>query len=507
MPIRSVACALVAVAASVPCLAGPLNPPGGPIAPTNKTLDEVEPRTPIGPATTPAGGGAVFEINTPGHYYLTGDVVVPALSSGIRVNADSTTVDLNGFRIVGQPNSANGIHIDARFATVRNGSIETMGEQGVLNENLQSRFYDLTVTECELIGLEAGAGSVVERCVVRGCGEAGAFTGAIQVGSSTIVADVYCSVSRSDGIVSGSFCIFERCRVTGSSGTGIDAGNSSVFIACETTNNLGSGADVGNESVVVACISRNNDSWGFVGSGSAFDVCRASINGLDGFQLNSRSTATGCSATSNTGAGFKADSYGAMTGCVAQGNSEQGFDVGRGCVLTECLAHDNTLEGILTISGGTNANVLIESCASTDNAGAGISAGNAAVVRNCSSTNNDGHGILVGGASQVVGCTARQSGLDGINAGGDSLVLNNLCDSNGSGAAIEVTSTDCRIEGNHVIDNMQGIVSAGGSLVIRNSASNNAGGNFSFQASDLVGPTVSGSGVIGSTNPWANFEY
>ncbi|HZW06443.1 MAG TPA: hypothetical protein VFF65_04910, partial [Phycisphaerales bacterium] len=53
--------------------AGPIDPPAGPVAPTGRTLAEVEPRTPIGPVTTPGDADAVFKITQPGSYYLAGN--------------------------------------------------------------------------------------------------------------------------------------------------------------------------------------------------------------------------------------------------------------------------------------------------------------------------------------------------------------------------------------------------------------------------------------------------
>ena len=47
--------------------AGDLNPPPGTVMPTMKTLDEVEPRTPLDPADVP------IVIGSSGSYYITGN--------------------------------------------------------------------------------------------------------------------------------------------------------------------------------------------------------------------------------------------------------------------------------------------------------------------------------------------------------------------------------------------------------------------------------------------------
>src|SRR5947208_16830687 len=52
---------------------GSLTPPGPP-TPTFKTLQQVEPRTPIDATHTPGEGDNQFVINSPGSYYLTGNI-------------------------------------------------------------------------------------------------------------------------------------------------------------------------------------------------------------------------------------------------------------------------------------------------------------------------------------------------------------------------------------------------------------------------------------------------
>src|SRR4051794_6480374 len=68
---------------------GPLTPPGAP-APTMKSLDQIEARTPI--------SAAPFNINASGSYYLTKNLVV-ATGSAIAISANNVTLDLNGFNI------------------------------------------------------------------------------------------------------------------------------------------------------------------------------------------------------------------------------------------------------------------------------------------------------------------------------------------------------------------------------------------------------------------------
>src|SRR5678816_1582998 len=76
---------------------GTLTPPGAP-APTMKTLDQVEPRTPI--------SALPFTISTSGSYYLTASLTAAANVNGITINASNVTLDLRGFEVTGTPGTA-----------------------------------------------------------------------------------------------------------------------------------------------------------------------------------------------------------------------------------------------------------------------------------------------------------------------------------------------------------------------------------------------------------------
>src|SRR5262249_30290848 len=68
---------------------GPLTPPGAP-APTMKTLDQIEARTPI--------SSAPFTITNSGSYYLTTNLSV-STGNAITIATNGVTLDLNGFTI------------------------------------------------------------------------------------------------------------------------------------------------------------------------------------------------------------------------------------------------------------------------------------------------------------------------------------------------------------------------------------------------------------------------
>lgn len=93
------ACAVLLAAAAAG--AGPLDPPAGPVAPTHRTLSEVEPRTAINAANTPGDADALLKITQPGSYYLTGNIAGVAGMHGIEIAARDVTLGLNGFTLSG----------------------------------------------------------------------------------------------------------------------------------------------------------------------------------------------------------------------------------------------------------------------------------------------------------------------------------------------------------------------------------------------------------------------
>ncbi len=141
---------------------GPLDPPGAP-APTMKTLQQVEPRTPISqPASFP------IQINASGSYYLTENITGVPGQHGIVINASNVTMDLNGFTLYGG-GGEYGI-TDPQQAgfwqglTIRNGAIKGW-DTGVWTSLFsQSTYEDLNVSNNSW-GLVIGSGSNVRRVV------------------------------------------------------------------------------------------------------------------------------------------------------------------------------------------------------------------------------------------------------------------------------------------------------------------------------------------------------
>lgn len=198
-------------------VAGPLNPPPGPVTSTGKTLTEVEPRIAINATNTPGDADSLFKIIQPGSYYLTGNITGVSGKHGIKIVSAGVSVDLNGFDLAGVPGSLDGVSVTASGLpniAVRNGSVRGWGDDGV----------DL-----------GSVGSV--NCTVE---------------------NVLASVNGDLGIfVSAGSTVF-RCSAYNNGGHGIRTSSGSLVSQCTAYNNTGSGIQVNTGSTVVGCVLRIN---------------------------------------------------------------------------------------------------------------------------------------------------------------------------------------------------------------------------------------------------------
>jgi len=171
---------------------GSLTPPGAP-APTMKTLQQIEPRTPI--ATAP------FTISQPGSYYLTTNLTVSG-GNAITIATNGVTLDLNGFTIASTAPSATGYGILINSGlwdiTIQNGHIRggvTNDGSGVFSgpgfwygiyysgSDLQNvRVSGVSVSGCQYDGIYVGDGAstTVENCVVGTVGSWGIVANTIR---------------------------------------------------------------------------------------------------------------------------------------------------------------------------------------------------------------------------------------------------------------------------------------------------------------------------------------
>lgn len=118
---------VLALAAERALPQGNLNPPGSP-APTFKTLQQVEPCTPI--------SSLPITLSQAGSYYLTTNLTGVAGQHGITITGSRVTLDLMGFELRGGPGPPSGILMNpATSPHILNGSIVSWGQDGINGTN------------------------------------------------------------------------------------------------------------------------------------------------------------------------------------------------------------------------------------------------------------------------------------------------------------------------------------------------------------------------------------
>jgi hypothetical protein len=257
---------LAVLALSAAALAGPLNPPAGPIISTAKPLSEVEPRTPISVATTPGDSDSTFKISQPGSYYLIANVTGAAGKHGIEITSDNVTVDLNGFSMTGAPGAFAAIANTTTVTgvAVKNGTIFNWPLGGVvLATGRACLVADLNVTSVGGSAIQVQYNSVVRNCTVDDPLSLTTSAG-IKTGCCTLVQGCHVQVSGTgaDGIVVDDGCTVRDCVLNNITANGIRA----IF-----TNNI-------------------------------IENCNVEIAGAAGITVSAGCTVRGCAVSSASGA-------------------------------------------------------------------------------------------------------------------------------------------------------------------------------------------------------------
>jgi parallel beta-helix repeat protein len=255
-------------------LAGPINPPAGPVTSTLKTLVEVEPRIAVNSVNTPASIASQFVITQPGSYYLTGNVSAVTGKNGIEIAAKNVTLDLNGFIVDGRSlaGTLHGIRFSAGVSvtnvTVLNGTISNWSGSGVEGRSSSNcRFERLLVESNDQRGIFAGTNCTVRVCTTANNGLAGIDVffnstvtdcvatsnsdGGIRASSGCTISGCT-AVSNTFGIITGTGCTITHCTAHSNSGAGVTAGSGNLVSQCAATFNQGNGFVIATRSTVTA---------------------------------------------------------------------------------------------------------------------------------------------------------------------------------------------------------------------------------------------------------------
>lgn len=323
---------LIALASS-PLGAGTLAPPPGPIAPSMKTLEEIEPRTIINQTNTPSDGTASFVISQPGSYYLVGNLTGEIGKDGIRIDSSDVTIDLNGHWLLGVAGTTHGIAAPVAVDRIRiaNGTIAFFDGSGILmNGGMNHQLRDLAVQNCDGDGITLGEQASVARCHARENVGHG-----IQVGPASVLRQCTAWQNGGDGLATSQEGVVANCRSDENMGRGIVAGDANVVDRCKAHENDQEGIQTGSLGIVGSSMSLENSGPGiFAGSHSRIYDCLARLNTEFGISAGDQSHIDRCISNFNLGdpstlfAGIRVNSRSWIRQCRAMANTSGGLDGG-----------------------------------------------------------------------------------------------------------------------------------------------------------------------------------
>lgn len=366
---------------------GSLSPPGAP-APTMRSLDEISPGVTI--------NSVPFTITQPGVYSLGRRCTCPDGFNAITVQANGVTIDLNGFDIVGSSGSLNGVYVEPAYGgtTVRNGTIRSMGGDGVSSSNARGvQLEDLVVSSCGGDGVDVAAGTL-SGCRLEDNSGAGLLCTAPGGATQPLRVEVRDSCDRSSSItgnggggisyVGPCDASLEGVDISGNTGHGVS------YVAVVSLPMQGSLYQTGGR-----CSSNTDDGVHIDVSGDGlldFTV-RGTLcdgNSQDGIHVSSSGTATitfeasGGSASSNGASGMKIAAKQKTWLCSnfrVNRNGGSGLSVGPDCVdsatFDQCDFSSNGGSGIDDGGGGgggtAGSHWEMRACTVMDNALHGMS--------------------------------------------------------------------------------------------------------------------------------------
>ncbi|HMJ89562.1 MAG TPA: hypothetical protein VK530_07080 [Candidatus Acidoferrum sp.] len=348
---------------STACAQGALTPPNPP-APTMKTLDQIEARTPI--------SSVPYTISVPGSYYLTTNVTA-TVSNAIVIAISGVTLDLNGFTISSTTASAtgHGILLNSGLCniTILNGFIQsgvTNNGSGVFNgpgfrsgiycpgtPPLSTRISGISVLGCRVDGIllstSVGGSTTVDSCTVQTVGGVGIAASTItrsvaaDCGAYGIFGDQVSDCRGESVGVSGGSGIYantvQNCRGISNSGEGIRAYTAQN---CYGTSSSGTG---------IYAVTSAANCYGS-GGGTGQGIYTETANNCHGQSVTSQGisaeTANNCYGYSSLNRGISAN---IVIGCTGRSNG------GSFGVFATSIA--NTSYGSSATGTGLSANIAI----------------------------------------------------------------------------------------------------------------------------------------------------
>ncbi len=363
--------------------AGNLTPPAGPVAPTMKSLDQIEPRTPLSQLTAPGDADSQFRITQRGSYYLTSDITGVAGKNCIEIASPGVILDLNGYRLEGVTGSLSGIITIHDHGTIRNGTVHNFTVGIDAYEAVGIRLQNISSTSHDGACFRASVAAIIENCTAE---------------YGTIGFDVFESATLTN------------CTSRYAEDYGFEVEDGCTLTNC-TAVNAESGFLIHGPCVLTNCTAQNNQASGFrVEESSVLTDCTAFENGSAGFTVIARTRLTRCNSRANL-YGYYATEANSIIECTASANTSVGIVIaGNSNTVERCTIHENAQTGLFVSSGVGNN---IDSNLLSYNGFNGVATATAdnLVVRNRARGNSNSNYSLVAGTEYGVILTNPGAGF------------------------------------------------------------------------------------------------